>query len=219
MSVKEIIEAITVTAELTQTQLTGPAIATMALDLTAEFSEQEIFAALTRCRRELPGRLTLSAIIDRAQSADGRPSANEAWGIALAGFDESATVVLNEEIAEAMGAARPIISMGDEVGARMAFRDAYERIVRQSRQNGIQKPKWFPSLGHDVSGRAPVIETAVQRGLLKHENVAGLLPAPITDQGHVIAGLLTGNVVEMPSDPKFRERIAELKNALKGKAA
>lgn len=221
MSTKEIVEAIAVTAELTSTQLSGVAMAAMAKDLMAEYPDAAILAALSRCRRELTGRLTQAAVVERIEQVDGRPGANEAWAIALTAFDESATVVLNDEIFAAVEAARPVMASGDEVGARMAFRDAYERIVREGRATGA-RPRWYPSLGTDPEKRALAIEAAVGRGLLPIERVAGLLPKPITDEEHArgqaIAGLLTGQVEHVP-DAQFQARISELRDQLKGRRA
>ena len=223
MSIREIIEAITVTAELTGTQLSGVAMASMASDLMAEFSEPAILGALSRCRRELSGRLTQSAVVERIEQGDGRPGSNEAWGIAVSAFDEGATVVLSNEIAEAMAAARPVLDSGDEVGARMAFRDAYDRIVRTARANGVKSPTWFPSIGLDPARRVDAIQNAVAMGRLAPPQAAQYLPAPTTPtdraRGAVIAGLLTGNVVQMPNDPAFRAGIEKMKAVLRKEKA
>ena len=144
-----------------------------------------------------------------------RIGSSEAWAIALSGFDEAATVMLNDEIAEAMSIARPVLEAGDEVGARAAFREAYDRIVLRNRSAGLAA-KWWPSLGYDVARREEVIRSAVDRGLITQEQANPHLPAPVTPQGEFIAGLLTGNVVQMPNDPEFRKRIARLKAMLKG---
>lgn len=218
MSAADIVSAIAVTAELTNTQLSASAMKVMAGDLITEYSESAILQSLVRCRRELSGKLTQQSIVERINQADGRPGANEAWGIALSAFDEAQTVVLNDEITEAMGAARPVMNSGDDVGARMAFRDAYERIVRNNRSVG-SKPKWYPSLGHDPLLRVDAIKAAEERGLLTRSQVSAYLPAPITkeeqERGAAIAGLLTGNVAPIPKDPEFRARIAELVSVLK----
>jgi hypothetical protein len=200
MNTESVIKAIGVTAELTQTQLSGAALAVMAEDLMAQFGEKEILAALTRCRRELTGRLTLAAIIERLQSADSRPGANEAWGIAIAGFDEAETVVTNDEIMAAMSAARPVMDSGDEIGARMAFRDAYERIVRESREQGKGKPRWFPSLGHDPSRREAALRKALDQGLLPRSQVYGLLPdMTYDDDAGDLIGLINASVKRIES--------------------
>ena len=124
-----VLKAIAVTAQLTSTELSEAALEVFEADLSG-YSEEQILAALTRCRRELSGRLTVSAVIDRISCAGGHQTANEAWGVVMASADESDTVIWTDQIAEAAGIARPILDAGDEVGARMAFRDAYERIVR-----------------------------------------------------------------------------------------
>ena len=151
-----------------------------------------------------------------AEDRDGaRLGSSEAWAIAISAYDEAATVMLNDEIVEAMDIARPVLDAGDEIGARAAFREAYDRIVLRNR-SACRPVKWWPSLGHDVTRREEVIRSAVDRGLLTQEQANPYLPAPVTPQGEFIAGLLTGNVVQMPNDPEFRKRISGLKAMLKG---
>lgn len=104
---------------------------------------------------------------------DGRLSADEAW--ALAPRDEMVSVVLTEEIMEAWGIAQPLLDEGDQVAARMAFKDAYSRLVDTNRRNGI-KVKWRASLGWNKEGRAPVLAEAVRLGRLGAEHALGLLP-------------------------------------------
>lgn len=214
----DVVKAVGATAELTGTELSAAALRVMVSDLS-EYPVPAVMKALVRCRKELSGRLTLSAIIERIEDDDGRPSANEAWGTALASFDEEATVVTNDEIGEAMAAARPIMDKGDEIGARMAFRDAYDRIVRRNREAGIVRPVWYPSLGTDTTRRVDAIKAAEDRGLLTSKQVASYLPAPMTDddraRGAVIAGLLTGESAPMPDDKDFRKNISNLLYILK----
>ena len=218
MSAKTVVQDIAVTAELTQTTLTGPAMAVMARDLLQAYPVDSILSALDRCRREISGKLTLKAVIERLDDADGRPGANEAWSIALSGFDETETIVTNNEIATAMGIAKPIMDSGDDVGARMAFRDAYERIVREERAKGTCV-NWWPSLGTDTHRRIDAVKEAVDRGRLTSERARAYLPAPATPEelakGNAIAGLLTGQPAQIPSDPEFRQQINKLLSQLK----
>lgn len=207
----EVLKALVVTAELTQTALSKPALIAMEADLSG-YPKDAVFCALTRCRKELTGKLSLAAIIERIQCADGWPSANEAWATALRYFDESETVVLNDEMREACATVRPIIESGDEVGARMAFRDTYERAVSNAREAG-RRPQWVPSLGDDKEKRALALTEAVGRGMLDPGQIAGLLPAPKAGLGEAIAGLLTGP----GDDVDVAQRIAELREKLKGK--
>jgi hypothetical protein len=214
-----VIKAIAATAELTGTELSEAALLVFESDL-AGYPEQQVIEALTRCRRELRGRLTVSDVIDRMSCAGAHPTANEAWGLALASVDESETVVWTDQIAEAAGIAQPILDAGDEVGARMAFRDAYERILREQ---GDKQPRWFASMGTDPGRRTSAIERAVRAGLLTETHAAKLLPAP-KDAGPIGEALFEGKPLQLADlSPEDRERarknIANLKLMLSGKAA
>jgi len=170
--IADIADIVVATAEVLGQEITVMAAEMMAHDL-AEYSDAEISEALRLCRRELTGRLTLAAIIERINRSDGHLGANEAWAIALQASDESATVVTTEQITKAMAMAKPVLDNGDEVGARMAFIDAYKRLVDQARQAGIAA-QFYPSLGWDIEQRKPVIEQAIQDGLLSRDDVSHL---------------------------------------------
>lgn len=182
MAIADIVKAITVTAELTGAQMSGAAIAVMAQDLTAQHSDEAIIRALTRCRRELSRPLTAGAVFDRLGESDGRPSADEAWALSIDAADEAKTVVWTNEAQQAFSLARPILDEGDKIGARMAFRDAYDRIVRNNREAGIQAT-WSASLGWDKDLRVSVLKKAESNGLLPAPQVASLLP-------HIGAGVI-----------------------------
>lgn len=203
MSMSDIVKAIAVTAELTGATLSGPAVAMMAKDLSAAHGEAEILRALSRCRRELSRPLTAGAVFERLNEDDGRPSGNEAWAVALKSSDEADTVVWNQEIQQAMASARPILAAGDEVGARMAFRESYDRIVRANREACI-RPQWSASLGWDKSLRAAALEEAQRLGLLPAPAVAALLPAPA---GGVVEEVILGGKA-MPAGVDDSERVA-----------
>jgi hypothetical protein len=214
----DVLKAIAATAELTGTELSEAALLVFEADL-AGYPEQQVIAALTRCRRELSGRLKVADVIDRIAAVGSHPSANEAWGMVLAAQDESETVVWTEQIAEAAGIAQPIIDVGDEVGARMAFRDAYDRILRERPET----PRWFASIGSDPGRRTAALDKAVRAGLLTQSHAAGLLPAP-KDSGPIGAALFDGQPLRLADlDPEDRDRarrnIAKLKLILSGRSA
>lgn len=222
MAMSDIVNAIAVTAELTGASLSGPAVAVMAKDLTALHREEAILRALARCRKELSRPLTAGAVFERLAEDDGRPSGDEAWAIALQSADEAETVVWNGEIQKAMAAARPILDAGDKIGARMAFREAYERIVRNNRESGIA-PVWSASLGWDKERRVLAIESAHSLGLLSAPQVAALLPAPA---GGVVEDALfgTGKAIPLLDDAERVSRWiikikADLKHAQAEKSA
>lgn len=111
-------------------------------------------------------------IIDRMRP-DGRPTADEAWS--MIPRDEAVTVVWTDEMSEAFGVAKPLLDVRDQVAARMAFRDAYERAVDRNRREG-KAPHWFASLGQDKQGRAHVLADAVTKNRITFERAVALLP-------------------------------------------
>lgn len=114
---------------------------------------------------------TPAAISNRCMLCDGRPNVDEAWAIAINGRYESETVIWTEEIAEAFSICSKIFP--DEIGARMAFKDAYSRLVKMARS--IKKPTtWTISLGWDMRKRDAIVRTALSNGLLSSSVVAAL---------------------------------------------
>src|SRR5690606_24450290 len=67
-----IAQIVAATAEVLGQEITATAAEMIATDLV-EYPDQMIADALKACRRELTGKLTLAAILDRAHAADGRP--------------------------------------------------------------------------------------------------------------------------------------------------
>jgi hypothetical protein len=104
--------------------------------------------------------------------------ADEAW--ALMPKSESDSAMLTDEIAQAMAAATPLLEMGDKVAARMAFKDAYGRLVEQAKIAG-RYPRYFPSFGDDVHGRTSVLAMAVQRGQIPLSQALEYQPERATD--------------------------------------
>lgn len=216
MSKEQIVRALGVTAEAMGQQLSPAGLVLMADDL-APYGTETVLAALAKVRRECR-RLSLADVIDRIESADGRPRSDEAFANALDAMDESATVVWTEEAAHAFEVARPLLVMNDKTGARMAFRDAYERLCRMARDAG-QPAKWSVSLGWDVDMRTMALEAAVVTGRLSAENVRGLLPPPKPSADRTVAvlalvsseGALTDGAKSAIERENARQRIAEIK--------
>lgn len=213
----ELAAALCATAETLGHALSASAAELMAEDL-AEYGMEHIAAALRACRRELTGKLTLGAIMQRIQAADGRPGRDEAWAIALQAGDERDTVVMTGEILAALQVARPILEARDKVGARMAFLNAYDRLTNQARQEA-QPVKWEVSLGFDPDLRIRAIEQARNLGRLPAAEASRLLlqyaqeaPSP---NGLAIAGLLTGN--SSKPDPQTREKLRAIRDGLQGR--
>lgn len=193
----ELAVALCATAETLGHTLSAGAAELMAEDL-ADYQLEDIAAALRACRRELTGKLTLAAILQRVQAADGRPEPNEAWSIALGALDEYNSAMLTDEIREALGKARPVFQAGDKIGARMAFLSAYQRQLDDARRQS-RPVRWSLSEGFNPELRIRAVQEAARTGLLSAPeaatHLARLTHAPITADGAAIAGLLTGSVV------------------------
>jgi hypothetical protein len=199
--------AICATAETLGQTISATAAELMAEDL-AVFAPADIRAALQACRRELTGKLTLAAVLHRIQAEDGRPGKDEAWAIAVTTNDEFETVVLTDEIQLALAAAKPVLDVGDKIGARMAFISAYERLVAQARDD-VKVVNWHVSVGFDANRRVAAITKAVQMQRIPQERgrlyLADLSLTPVTDDGRALVGLITGDVVQ--PTPVVREKL------------
>jgi hypothetical protein len=124
--------------------------------------------------RFIPTPADILAQLDAAD--DGRPGPEEAWAIALGAQDERTTVVWTQDIAAAWNVAKPVLAIGDEVGARMAFREAYMRIIGEARAEK-QPAAWMASIGFDTAGREGPMRAAVAAGRLSSDALLAL-PAP-----------------------------------------
>jgi hypothetical protein len=89
--------------------------------------------------------------------------------------NESVSAVLSQEMLTAMQSAQPLLNEGDQVAARMAFKESYSRLVNESRQTS-RPVEWFPSLGDDKYGREAVIQEAVRLGRISAIHGKKLLP-------------------------------------------
>lgn len=132
----------------------------------APFSPATIGAAFNAYATERPDFAPApNGIAARCKLMDGRPDENEAWAVALSSRDERETVTWTGEMQEAFNLCRPVLDSGDEVGARMAFKDAYNRLVLAARAANLPA-KWSVSAGWDAERRELVVARAVAAGLL-----------------------------------------------------
>jgi len=186
-------------------------------NVLAPYGFDEVSQACTRHLRLSKFAPRPADIIEsiNARTTDGRPTDDEAW--AMIPHDEETSVVMSDEMAAAMGSARPLLDAGDKIGARMAFKAAYKRIVESNKEYGV-KPKWFPSLGTNKEGREPVLKEAVRLGRLNQDHVAGLLPPPENPMITAAIGELKQLTSEQPLSDHQREvgkkRMAEIREML-----
>jgi hypothetical protein len=90
--------------------------------------------------------------------ADGRPGPEEAW--AMCPLAERDSAVWTDEMAQAFGVVAHMVERNDQIGARMAFKEAYARLVTEARADN--KPtRWVATLGTDHHGRHACLKAAV----------------------------------------------------------
>lgn len=185
MTERSLAKEIAVTAELTGTTMSEGAAEVMATELDA-YDRRQVVGALRACRKELKGRLTMAAVLERLD--DGRPGPEEAWS--MIPMDEAGTTVWTSEMSQAFGVALALIEQGDKVAARMAFRETYNRMVQQARDQ--RRPvHWMVSLGHDPAGRPGPLARAVEAGRITYDEAQGhcpTLPAPSAAVVALVAG-------------------------------
>jgi hypothetical protein len=173
------------------------------ISMLMPFEPETIRAAFDAYAAERPDFVPApNGIAARCKLLDGRPDENEAWAKSLPSRDQSESVVWTSEMSEAFEICRPVLDSGDEIGARMAFKDAYTRLVAASRAAG-SPVMWYVSEGWDKRRKAAVIGSATR---------AGLLPAPP-------AHLMLESNSDMPAGrpeglKRVLEEIAKLENPL-----
>lgn len=202
----ELKQALTVTAELTGTAFSQAAYDAIVDELMG-YDTQAALSALNRCRRELTGRLSLAAILERIDT--GLPSADEAFGMLAEGWrNEELTVIVPAIAMTAAGnGAWELFAAGDKTGARMAFRDSYARLSADLLANG-GKVEWFVSRGYNREHQAAAIMDAVRKGRLTAEQALTCLPSEAAAERHLLE---TGEPLPvLPNGNPFRPQIAAL---------
>lgn len=180
------------------------------------YSEDQIVKALARYRtdRNNDRAPTIGQIIALIEGTydDGRPTADEAWGIVCKVMgDESATAILTEEMGGPMGLAASV--WPDEVGARRTFIDSYNRAVSNARQARLPV-KWWVSRGNDAQQRDDVIRQGMMDGRLSSDYEPHLLTASAAPSN---AKQITTSFSAEQQREKNRKRVAELRDILAGK--
>lgn len=100
-------------------------------------------------------------LIAQLQAHDGRPTADEAWAEASKAVDEAASVVWTAETAAAYWeCACPLLQLRDEVAARRAFIDRYQRLVQEARSR-LEPVRWEFVAGTDRERQAQALSQAV----------------------------------------------------------
>jgi len=159
-----------------------------------------------------PKPADIAAVLQKGDKAEGRArprrlGGNEAWAIAMTCVDERKTVVWTNEIASAWDIARPVLDMGDKVGARMAFLESYDRITKTNEHADIT-PKIEISYGWDASSRANALKSDTAQMLLATQDKPQQDMLLIAHDAQNIQG-------ENAVSPKLGEFLAQLRQKWK----
>ena len=145
---------------------------------------EQITRALSTSYKFPPSCDEFKAAARGSESDDGRPTADEAWGKFPQNSD--LTVLVTNEIMEAGQSAWALLQTGDKVAARMAFKDSYDRVVRNARERGL-KPIWQLSVGNSGESTSAAIE-GLKSGFLSLEYIRTVLKPDDADFVAVAAG-------------------------------
>ncbi|MFI8572089.1 hypothetical protein ACIGEO_11275 [Stenotrophomonas bentonitica] len=208
---EDLVKGLMATAEVIGDQLRPTAAAYMVQDLSC-YSLAALERALAGCRRELKGRLSLAAVLERID--DGHPAPNEAWAVAIQAADERNTVVWTTLTQQAWNTALPLVQAGDKIAARQAFLETYTRLVKEARAARLPA-SYAPSLGFDLTSRNAALTDAVSKGLLAHDQVSDHLQLTAATPAFNPVALLAGKVEGSPgANAKIRAHLEELAREL-----
>ena len=178
-----------------------------ALDAVATAFQRHL--ADPKAGQYLPKPVDILRHLPGAVCRDGRPEADEAWGLLLRLVnDESETGVFSDEMRAAWATCQPILNAGDTIGARRCFIETYQRHLQEARQNGI-KAHWTATLGTDPKLRIQRLQEAVAARRISADHAHSLLPGPTPASLEHVAGLLSGPDAPV-SDRQASQRLREL---------
>lgn len=146
---------------------------------------------------------------------DGHPSAQESW--AMMPKDEDESVIWSEEQRKAYAVAAPLIAEGNISGAFFAYKEAYEKLVSESKFSR-KKPKWEPSFGMDKSGREVAVIKALEKGRLKLDEALHFYPELEYNPSYERLALTYGGQKPLLENQQNKNKILNLtRNVLENK--
>jgi len=187
----------------------------------ADIRQDHLSVAFRRARYELKWFPKLAELRELAGAIpsvvdDGRPGPEEAWARMPKGARmEDDSIVWCEEERIAYGACRSLLLDGDQIGARMAFKERYEKELAEARYQG-RPVQWTLTPGYDIEHRLTTLAAAVEAKRMtlesaldfvpgeRHNDFVRRLPAA---QGK---GLLTGRVEKSPILPGLPGVLAKM---------
>src|SRR6185437_7747274 len=187
-----------------------------------DIPQDRLARAFQRARKEYEyPKLPPIAFIRRMAGADamndGRPGPEEAWARMPKGeHAEEDSIVWCEEERAAYNACRNLLLSGDQIGARMAFKERYERELAgaRSQQRSVQ---WVLSAGFNIEHRLATLAAAVHEKRMTLENALNFVPGERQNDfarmlpASEAKGLLTGEVSKLPDLPGLAGILAKMR--------
>lgn len=190
-------------------------------DDLSDIPQDQLGKAFQRARKEyeypkLPPVAFIRRMAGAGAQQDGRPGPEEAWARMPKGERmEDDSVVWCEEERIAYSACRSLLLGGDQIGARMAFKERYERELAEARSQG-RPLRWIMSAGYDIGHRLATLAVAVQENRMSLENALNFVPAERqNDFAQMLPpahgkGLLTGKVEKWLDLPGLAGLLAKM---------
>lgn len=153
------------------------------LEDTECYSFVDVMTAIRNARKQAKGRISIGDIMQHLETLDGRPSAEEAWALAVKSLDENLTIALTQETQEAWSSgASELLDIGDKFNASRAYIEKYNQLVTAARDKNVPI-SWFVSLGDDKDQRDNVVRQAYKENKITKEHAETLLPYHKSDEG------------------------------------
>lgn len=172
----KISEAINGTWLLVNNQALSEVALDIFLDDVEGYPFVAVMTAIRNARKQAKGRVSVGDVMGHLENLDGRPSAEEAWAIAVKSLDNNLTVALTHEMQNALASGvSELLEMGDKFNASRAFVEKYNQLVASAREQKLPVG-WFMSLGYDKDMRDEAIRQAYKENKITKEYAQILLP-------------------------------------------
>lgn len=187
-----------------------------------DIPQENLARAFQKARKEyeypkLPPVAFIRRMAGASAEIDGRPGPEEAWARMPKGERiEDDTVIWCEEERAAYDACRSLLLNGDQIGARMAFKERYERELAESRAMG-RPAHWSISAGYDMEQRLSVLASGVEDNRISLNGALDFIPGERrSDFAQMLPpaqakGLLAGRVEVLPELPGLQGVLARMR--------
>ena len=157
---KIFVEALTACSSIYRQSLENPVI-TVFWRLLEEYELNDVLMAFDKHLAESKFMPTPAEIITRIPKSKTNLDKNEAWALCQRLTTEDDTAIITNNMRDAWAIAYPILERGDKVGARMAFNEAYERLLTE-----YPETKWEVQGGTNKELKYQRVSEAVRLGRL-----------------------------------------------------